>query len=276
MPLPILSVKPRRPLPFPPSDQETNNPPDPKDLSEVITELFSDVAVTSSDGYSYDCHKIMLAGSSGYMHQYLSSTKKSPVVVKLPGIQKHILEYILRYIYDGEVWIIRHDVLLVAEASIFLDIPILQESAFTFLARAFNEFRISKEYKTISVDNLELLLNSSKLCANSENDIFLAVEAWINHDPDTRTQHIERLMECVQFELCSVEFLYTTVVGNKLMVNSQVLLNSAILFHMLDNDQKNSASRKCQSKRLLFHPGHHSVSPSRRDVVMTTSLLITY
>ena len=217
------------------------------DLSILDDDPFIDVVVKSADGHAFKCHQVMLATTSRYMHEYFfaCSTKERPIILTLPNITKCTLEYILRYIYEGEVWVARDDILAVAEASVYLEISLLQENSFMFLARAFNGFWNSNEYNTISVDNLERILTSAKLRVNSEDEKFCAVEKWLNYDLETRTQHTEKLMKCIDFNRVNVN-----VVNNALMANFQTFIT------------------ECQNDKILFHPDRQPVS----TIITFTSL----
>ena len=79
----------------------------PKPLQEDLSKLYSegfltDITLSTEDRKSFEAHKIILAARSFYFHSIVLRLKSDPVV-HLRGIYSKHLDYILKFIYGGNV-----------------------------------------------------------------------------------------------------------------------------------------------------------------------------
>lgn len=72
-------------------------------------EDFFDVTLVSSDQVQMQAHKVVLSASSKFFKKILSQNKHSHPIVCLDGVSSGHLEYLLDYIYDGEINIFQDD-----------------------------------------------------------------------------------------------------------------------------------------------------------------------
>ena len=72
-------------------------------------EDFFDVTLISADQVQMHAHKVVLSASSKFFKKILSQNKHSHPIVCLDGVSSGNLEYLLNYIYDGEINIFQDD-----------------------------------------------------------------------------------------------------------------------------------------------------------------------
>ena len=66
-------------------------------------EQFFDVALVSDDQQLVSAHKLVLSASSEFFNNILKKSTHSNPLIYLPGVQSVYLNFVLDYIYDGEV-----------------------------------------------------------------------------------------------------------------------------------------------------------------------------
>ena len=69
------------------------------------TEDFFDVTLVSDDQQQVSAHKVVLASSSEYFKNILTSNKHSHPMLCLSGVNQEDLKNILDYVYNGEIQI---------------------------------------------------------------------------------------------------------------------------------------------------------------------------
>ena len=243
-PSPLVLRKPPMPLPLENEYREdTKSPASKVDIRELIKEDFSDLTIRTSDGPTYNCHKVLMSAVSPYILTKLkrqsAENKVVDPILTLPDVNSTIFEYILRYVYSDEIWIPLNEVLDVGIGSQKLKITFLYDKCITFLSRAFNLFWKTDEFLKTPISFLRAIINHSQFCVSSEDDLFSAVERWREHDIKGRKSYIEELMDGMHFEMCTVEFLYGTVCNSDMMqtVKSLRRLLKASFYHHLANSQ---------------------------------------
>ena len=80
-------------------------------------------------------------------------------------------------------------------------------------------------------------------CLFKNFQVFEAVVAWVNHDPEHRQDCLAQLMEHVRLPLLSREYLVSRVETEALVKNNNMckdFLIEAMKYHLLTNDQRSS------------------------------------
>ena len=70
---------------------------------------FFDVTLVSDDEVHISSHKVVLSSSSDFFKNILRKTSHSNPLIYLPGIQSNKLNYVMDYIYNGEVQLFQDD-----------------------------------------------------------------------------------------------------------------------------------------------------------------------
>ena len=73
------------------------------------TQNYCDVTLATDDGHTIEAHKIILAAGSLFFRSILRQTKHSSPLIYLKGINNVELEYILSFLYNGEVFIAQEE-----------------------------------------------------------------------------------------------------------------------------------------------------------------------
>lgn len=75
------------------------------------------------------------------------------------------------------------------------------------LEQHFTEVVGSEEFLNLGMEQISSLIASDKLTIPTEEKVFEAVIAWVNHDKDVRQEHLAHLMEHVRLPLLTREYL---------------------------------------------------------------------
>ncbi|TFK16170.1 Kelch-like protein 2 [Platysternon megacephalum] len=105
----------------------------------------------------------------------------------------------------------------------------------------FSDVILSEEFLNLGVEQVCSLISSDKLTIASEEKVFEAVIAWVNHDKDVRQELMAHLMEHVRLPLLSREYLVQRVEEETLVKNSSACkdyLIEAMKYHLLPTEQR--------------------------------------
>ena len=89
--------------------------------------------------------------------------------------------------------------------------------------------------------------NLKKLSVGSEERVFEAAISWVQHQPESRRQHLPILLEHVRLPLLSKDYLIETVQEIDLMKQSDQkckdFLLEALNYHLMSSEQKSKHFR---------------------------------
>nr|XP_028704700.1 kelch-like protein 2 isoform X1 [Macaca mulatta]XP_045248957.1 kelch-like protein 2 isoform X1 [Macaca fascicularis] len=105
----------------------------------------------------------------------------------------------------------------------------------------FTDVVLSEEFLNLGIEQVCSLISSDKLTISSEEKVFEAVIAWVNHDKDVRQEFMARLMEHVRLPLLPREYLVQRVEEEALVKNSSACkdyLIEAMKYHLLPTEQR--------------------------------------
>uniref|UniRef100_A0A3B4V9I0 Kelch like family member 2 n=1 Tax=Seriola dumerili TaxID=41447 RepID=A0A3B4V9I0_SERDU len=117
----------------------------------------------------------------------------------------------------------------------------LLAQANSYAEQHFTEVVGSEEFLNLGMEQVSSLIASDKLTIPTEEKVFEAVIAWVNHDKDVRQEHLAHLMEHVRLPLLSREYLVQRVEEESLIKNSSACkdyLIEAMKYHLLPADQR--------------------------------------
>ncbi|KAK2726496.1 hypothetical protein QYM36_000814 [Artemia franciscana] len=227
-----------------------------------------------SDGVSFPVHKAILSSCSAYFHAMFTNFEESKQdTVPLQGIDPQALQILLDYIYTAEVHVTEDNVQTLLPAANLLQLNDVKDACCEFLAsqlhpsnclgirafadvhgcvellnladkyteQYFSDVVESEEFFGLSVNQVCRLISSDKLTVPSEEKVFESVIAWVNHEGETRSQHLPTLMEQVRLPLVSQDFLVQRVEEEPLLRSSSQckdFLIEALKYHLLKTEQK--------------------------------------
>lgn len=197
--------------------------------------LFTDIALLSSSGKVFHCHKAALAACSPYFKVMFTADMKerSNSQIKISGIDDNILEALLNYTYTTQIRITSKNVQGLLQAADQLHFVSVKEASEQFLVRhldvdnclgmhSFAEFHIcpslekesrriivsrfqevwtQEEFRDISFEKLMYILSQKDLNVWTEEILLQPLVSWIGHDCRKRVEHIFDLLKCVEVDI---------------------------------------------------------------------------
>ncbi|XP_062405495.1 kelch-like protein 3 isoform X1 [Sardina pilchardus] len=220
-------------------------------------------------------HKVVLASCSPYFCAMFTGdmSESKAQRVEIRDVDGLTLSCLVEYIYTAEVQVSEDNVQVLLPAASLLQLMDVRQVCCEFLqaqlhpsnclgirafadlhtctallshAHAYAEQHFSEvvqgeEFMTLSLQQVCSLIASDKLTVSSEEKVFEAMVAWINHDKEARLEHMPKLMEHVRLPLLSRDYLVQRVEEEALIKNNNTckdFLIEAMKYHLLPADQR--------------------------------------
>lgn len=165
--------------------------------------------------------------------------------VELKDVEPDAISLLVEYSYTSQLEITSSNVQSVMAAASIFDFPFVLEATAKFLAthlhpsnclgmRAFgrtygseslvnassrhfrNHFTDaikSEEFLQLPAEVFSELLDSDDVNVRTEEDIFRALELWLNHDPDTRKESLSKVYTCIHVLYTCACFLLQVMIS---------------------------------------------------------------
>ncbi|KAK7878307.1 hypothetical protein WMY93_031126 [Mugilogobius chulae] len=257
----------------------TLNPRHMRKAFKVMNELRSqsllcDVTIVAED-VEISAHRVVLAAGSSYFHAMFTGemTESRAKRVRIKEMDGWTLGLLVDYIYTAEIQVTEDNVQALLPAAGLLQLTEVKKACCEFLSsqlhpsnclgiRAFADLHAcsqlltqansyaeqhftevvgSEEFLNLGMEQVSSLIASDKLTIPTEEKVFEAVIAWVNHDKDVRQEHLAHLMEHVRLPLLTREYLVQRVEEESLIKNSSACkdyLIEAMKYHLLPADQR--------------------------------------
>ena len=265
----------------------------PSNVFEAVKELrdedkLCDV-VLIVQGEKIKAHKLVLAANSSYFRSMFAGDmlESRSSIVELRDVDAAAMKSLVNFSYSSQLEITTDNVLSIIAASSIFDFPSILEASSKFLSahlhpsncigmRALgvtygsdslvntatwhfrNHFTDSvkgDEFLTLPADVLARLLDSDDVNVRSEEDVYKAVELWLNHDTDNRRDILLGVLTHVRLPLLTLDFIKTYVEPNQFIRRSlecRDILDEAKNYHLYPDDYS-------MSKGTRFHPRKSTV-----------------
>ncbi|XP_065827288.1 kelch-like protein diablo [Oscarella lobularis] len=206
-----------------------------------VSNYLCDVVIVSKDGQRFPAHKIMLASASQFFHAMFSGSflEGNQSEVAMGTVDGEVTKMLIEYAYTGKTecpasfdvvlslyaaahyvqfdellnscskWLRRHvDVSDCLSLSIvadrYGDLRLLQlcdrVAAENVLLLAEKE-----EFLSLSVEHLSRIIAQDHLGVKFEDDVLIILRKWIEHDEESRRDHVETLSKYVRFPLIDLQ-----------------------------------------------------------------------
>ena len=250
--------------------------------------LLCDVVLEIED-IDVPAHRLVLAASSTYfysmfVHDMLESKQER---IKLQGVDPEAIQLLVEFAYTAKLQITTTNVQTLMTAASLFNFPAvfkatskflskqlhpsnclgirlfakthgsseLVDSASTFFCSNFTETIENDEFLNLPAEDLALLLDSSELNVRLEEEVYEAVQHWVEHAPEDREKNLPLLLGSVRLSLLSTSFLTSNVENNpyiKKSLECRDLLDEAKNFHLMPE-------QFLRSKQERFHPRKSTV-----------------
>ena len=203
-------------------------------------EQFRDFTITSGQ-QKFSCHRLMLAANSPVLKAMLKSNMDEANKKEIPlnNISPEVLKVVLQYMYTGEGAIPEGLLKDFIEAADYLDLPQLKKfcieqvpsvlkpinaiSWFRFsekiplkdaqlqcsdiLVSDFDQVYKGNEFLELSYFELSRYFTDLKEKNIDADDMLDAALLWVNHDSDARGPKLEKIINLINLNYCSVQCL---------------------------------------------------------------------
>lgn len=235
--------------------------------------LLCDVTLVA-DSAEIPAHKMVLASCSPYFYaMFTGFTESRADKITIQGVDGQALQLLIDYVYSAEIQVTEDNVQVLLPAANLLQLTDVRDACCDFLqaqlhpsnclgirafadlhscldllsyAEAYTEQHFvevveSEEFLALSPAQVCKLISSDRLAVPSEEKVFEAVMAWVNHDLDNRQEDLAQLMENVRLPLLSQEYLVQRVEEEPLLKSNHLCkdyLIEAMKYHLLKGEQK--------------------------------------
>ena len=241
-------------------------------------------------------HRVVLAASSDYFYSMFvrDMLESRQERIELKGVDPDAMRVLVEFAYSTKLEITTNNVQSLMTAASLFSFPSVFKATAKFLSnqlhpsnclgiRSFAKTHGSEplieaatvyfrdhfmdavkneEYLSLPAEDLAHLLDSDDINVRSEEDIYRAVEAWLNHNTEERKDNLSQVLCHVRLPLLSTSYLTQSVETNpylKKSLDCRDLLDEAKNYHLMPEKFWHSTKTRFQPRKstvgLLFAIG---------------------
>ncbi|ELU01037.1 hypothetical protein CAPTEDRAFT_167175 [Capitella teleta] len=202
------------------------------------------------DSKEFECHRSLLASSSDYFRCMFTSdlAERDQREVSISGVDATSMELVIKYMYSGEVKLQASTVQNLLSAANLFQLSDLKEGCAVFMGKKldvdncigihffaqahecgdlefqawdvitehFEEVAQCIEFLDLSAEKFVEIIQYDDLQA-SEEDVYEAALAWLQHSPEERTSNVYDIFRHVRFSLMDEHYFYDRVKNNTVL-----------------------------------------------------------
>ena len=226
--------------------------------------------VLEVDGCEIPAHRLVLAASSSYFYSMFvrDMLESRQERITLQGVDAEATRLLVEFAYSTNLEITTRNVQSLMTAASLFNFPAVFKATSKFLSRQlhptnclgirsfarthgsselvdaatayfrehFMDTVKNDEYVNLSAEDLAFLLDSEDLNVSSEEDVYRAVQMWLQHSPEDRKEQLALLLGSVRLPLLSPTFLTQHVESSPYVRKSLAcrdLLDEAKNYHLM-------------------------------------------
>ena len=247
-------------------------------------------------GKEIHAHRLVLAASSNYFYSMFvrDMMESRQDRIELKGVDPDAMTMLVNFAYSTNLEITTSNVQSLMTAASLFDFPAVFDATATFLASQlhptncigirmfakshgstsliedssvyfrehFMDAIRSEEFVNVAAEDLAVLLDSPLVNVRSEEDVYHAVQLWLEHNPEERKDTLSLVLGKVRLPLLSPSFLTQNVEANpyiKKSLECRDLIDEAKNFHLMPDKFRHTTEEKFQPRKstvgLLFAIG---------------------
>ena len=221
-----------------------------------------DVILVVEDDKQVKAHRQVLSEASTFFEKLLNSDMKESKegTVRLEMFSESVMVATLEFIYAGHVQILTEDnardLIVIADYLFLQNLKTLAEGVliqWLNVSNCLSNYHFSEKYHceelfskaqtfmlanfsavysanpaevlNMSSGDIEMLVSSDKINVSAEEEVFIIILSWINHDRNKREKYFAELFRHVRLVYVSRDFLCSHVVTNDLVRDKEGFLN---------------------------------------------------
>lgn len=221
------------------------------------------------EGQDFPVHRIVLAACSDYFCAMFTNemceAKKS--IVELLDIPASVIEVLLDFVYTETVNVSVENVQELLPAACLLQLngvkqacseflekqldpsnclgirifaenhscETLQQAAELFTFKYFEDVIRHEEFRSLSLKDVDFLVNSDEIQVSSEESVFEAIISWVKHCPSNRNEFLPHLLNFIKLPLLSAKYI-TDVIDEEPLIRLSLacrdLVDTAKKYHL--------------------------------------------
>ncbi|KAG7204994.1 hypothetical protein KM043_005379 [Ampulex compressa] len=218
--------------------------------------LLCDAVLRLGDGGVFPIHRAILSACSTYFRALFTTTLHSSekTDVLLPGVSSNMMNLLLEYAYLRSIDVTGENVCQLLITADYLNIlgvlelccdylrknlapdncigvvrfardyfcKGLEAEAYRYVMRHFVQVaQTSKEILHLPIEELRTLVGDDELNVKSEETVWELVLKWINHEPESRKDHIVDLMKNIRLGLLDTQFFLEKVKDHSYVTDNE-------------------------------------------------------